>query len=77
MKLIIQAEGLSEAKNFHKQSRLAKRHFATLPGQSETFTKQLLRKVFKFSGEPQTEDFIENIYQEVIKREPISPGSNI
>ena len=37
-----------------------------LPGQSETFTKQLLRIVFKFSGEPQTEDVIEQIYQESI-----------
>lgn len=38
-----------------------------LPGQSETFTKQLLRIVFKFSGEPQTEDVIESIYQEALK----------
>ena len=35
-----------------------------LPGQSETFTKQLLRIAFKFAGEPQTEDVIEKIYQE-------------
>jgi len=37
-----------------------------LPGHSETFTKQLLRIAFKFSGEPQTEDVIERIYQEAI-----------
>jgi hypothetical protein len=37
---------------------------AQLPGQSETFTKQLLRIAFKFAGEPQTEDVIESIYQE-------------
>jgi len=36
------------------------------PGQSETFAKQLLRIVFKFAGEPQTEDVIEKIYQEPI-----------
>jgi hypothetical protein len=38
-----------------------------LPGQSETFTKQLLRIVFKFAGEPQTEDVIESIYQESVQ----------
>ena len=37
---------------------------AQLPGQSETFTKQLLRIAFKFAGEPQTEDIIEQIYKE-------------
>ena len=39
---------------------------AQLPGQSETFTKQLLRIVFKFAGEPQTEDVIKSIYKEAI-----------
>jgi hypothetical protein len=39
---------------------------AKLPGQSETFIKQMLRIVFKFSGEPQTEDMIEQIYQESV-----------
>jgi len=39
---------------------------AQLPGQSETFTKQLLRIVFKFAGEPKTEDIIERIYQEAV-----------
>jgi hypothetical protein len=37
-----------------------------LPVQSETFTKQLLRIAFKFAGEPQTEDVIEQIYQESV-----------
>jgi hypothetical protein len=40
-----------------------------LPGQSETFTKQLLRIVFKFSGEPQPEDIIERIYDESLENE--------
>jgi hypothetical protein len=40
---------------------------AQLPGQSETFTKQLLRIAFKFAGEPQTEDMIEDIYRESIE----------
>jgi len=35
-----------------------------LPGKSETFIKQMLRIVYKFSGEHQTEDFINDIYQE-------------
>ena len=39
---------------------------AQLPGQSETFTKQLLRIAFKFAGEPQTEDMIEQIYKESV-----------
>jgi hypothetical protein len=51
-----------------------------LPGQSETFTKQLLRIVFKFSGEPQTENVIEQIYQESIsnssKQKEISSEQN-
>jgi hypothetical protein len=37
-----------------------------LSGQSETFIKQLLRIVFKFAGEPKTEEVIEDIYQEAI-----------
>ena len=37
-----------------------------LPSQSETFTKQLLRIAFKFAGEPQAEDVIEQIYHESI-----------
>jgi hypothetical protein len=40
-----------------------------LPGQSETFIKQMLRIVFKFSGEPQTEDVINSIYQEALDNE--------
>ena len=38
-----------------------------LPGQSETFIKQLLRIVFRFTGEPITEDIVESIYQEASK----------
>ena len=40
-----------------------------LPGSSETFTKQLLRIVFKFAGEPQTEDVIDKIYREALTYE--------
>ena len=49
---------------------------AQLPGQSETFTKQLLRIVFKFAGEPQTEDVIESIYQESFETDNVARGSN-
>ncbi len=35
-----------------------------LPGRSESFTKQMIRLMFKFSGEPQAEDVIEKIYKE-------------
>ena len=47
-----------------------------LPGQSETFIKHLLRIVFKFAGEPKTEDVIENIYQEAIEQEKLLPSSS-
>jgi len=46
-----------------------------LPGQSETFTKQLLRIVFKFAGEPQTEDVIEQIYRESTESNESSKSS--
>ena len=49
---------------------------AQLPGNSETFTKQLLRIVFKFAGEPQTEDVIEAIYQEAINNELTTSGAS-
>ena len=38
-----------------------------LPGKSETFIKQMIRLAFKFSGEPQTEGVIEDIYQESLQ----------
>ena len=38
-----------------------------LPGRSESFTKQMIRLMFKFSGEPQSEDDIERIYQEAVE----------
>ena len=47
-----------------------------LPGQSETFTKKLLRIVFKFAGEPQTEDIIDNIYRESIEYKNTEQSSN-
>jgi len=46
-----------------------------LPGQSETFTKQLLRIVFKFAGEHQAEDVIENIYSEALADKRSSSSS--
>ena len=50
---------------------------AQLPGRSETFAKQMLRIVFKFSGEPQTEDVIERIYSEALENENlVSPSSS-
>jgi hypothetical protein len=49
---------------------------AQLPGQSQTFTKQLLRIAFKFAGEPQTEDIINNIYQESLDNEIVAPPSS-
>ena len=45
-----------------------------LPGQSEAFIKQLLRMVFRYAGEPQTEDVVEDIYQEAI--ESLVPNAN-
>jgi hypothetical protein len=47
-----------------------------LPGPSETFIKQLLRIVFKFAGEPQTEDVIESIYQESLDNEKTASSSS-
>jgi len=47
-----------------------------LSGQSETFTKQLLRIVFKFVGEPQTEDVIESIYRESIEDKKMEQSNN-
>ena len=47
-----------------------------LPGQSETFTKQLLRIVFKFAGEPQAEYVIENIYSEALADKRISSSTS-
>ena len=37
-----------------------------LPGRSESFTKQMIRMMFKFSGEPQAEEVVEKIYQEAV-----------
>ena len=37
-----------------------------LPGESETFIKQMLRLAFKFSGEPQTEEEIHKMYKESV-----------
>ena len=48
---------------------------AQLPGQSETFTKHLLRLAFKFSGEPQTEDVIEEIYKEAVADHDFTPDT--
>jgi hypothetical protein len=47
-----------------------------LPGRSETFAKQMLRIVFKFAGEPQTEDVIDSIYQEALDNEKTAQPSN-
>lgn len=47
-----------------------------LPGKSEAFTKQLLRIVFKFAGEPQTVDIIESIYKEAISNVTESSSSS-
>jgi hypothetical protein len=44
-----------------------------LPGQSESYIKQMLRTAFKFSGEPQTEDVINQIYKEATD----NPGLNV
>ena len=38
-----------------------------LPGRSESYTKQMIRLLFKFAGEPQTEDVIEDIYRQSIE----------
>ncbi len=46
-----------------------------LPGRSESFTKQMIRLMFKFSGEPQSEDVIENIYNEAIVSQKTSSPS--
>ena len=47
-----------------------------LPGQSETFTKQLLRIVYKFAGEPQPEDVIDRIFEEAIVSDDSIASSN-
>jgi len=47
-----------------------------LPGNSETYTKELLRIAFKFAGEPKTEAIIESIYQESLESENVDPLSS-
>lgn len=43
-------------------------------GKPESFIKQLLRIVFRFAGEPITEDIVGSIYQEASKANSSEPG---